>query len=399
MIIKNPIIIPGQSNDLNIHFSSTPPKDKQKIWLRDYLPSDIHISFSVRSESDYTNLGSFPYEYEKFSAARYNDYIYFFGGLIAGNLTRDVIKYNIRTNTFNIIENVLPYPLCGAGCVVNGFNIYIIGGYSAANTMGSIYDSVMIFNTITNEITSVSNNLPKKLANVSCAIIENKIYVMGGVYSPLSPYATLIPNKNIYVLNTYNNDVDIISNVFTSAINPGLAVYDNKIYILGNKKDGKSIISVFNPSTNEVTDILTLKKPYNGAYSFAINDNYVFMWHKGIIQRYDFIKNKIVIIRDLSVYNNSDGAVTFYNNNTLIMVYDSSAYNVWSFNIYDSLPEGEYFIKISAYQNGTNTTIFSVNGFEVKVGIDAIYKGKADGSFERISYYKYTSNNSWNIVT
>ena len=394
MITKNPITVSNQTDNINIEFSDRAPKNKQKLWVKDQLPSDIHIAFTGENiMPDFNYIGGFTMTLKKFTATRYNNNLYIFGGHDGNEAQKTIINYNINTNIFNRLETELPYILCGSGSAIIGQNIYIVGGYTAKNTFGKIYNTVLVYNTSTNTITPTNIFLPKFLANVSCVAKGTKIYVMGGVYSSQQTYTTLSPNPNIYIIDTTNNRVEVIIDAISEEIYPGLIAKDSKIYIFGNKNDGTSIISYLDTTNSQITNIATLKSDYNGGHSLTQKGDFVYMWYDGVIQKYDFNRNRVSIIKKHNSSHDSYGAVTFYNNNNIIMALGDKSNSVIMFNTYNALPIGEYCIKISP--NGDKVNLFSINGFYTSLYIDKVYKTSLNGTLEEVDLYYFNPNGNY----
>ena len=77
-----------------------------------------------------------------------------------------------------------------------GDNIYLFGGQNnTSSTMRT--SSILKFNTITEEFTTLSTKLPDKAMNIRCCAIGNKIYLFGG-----SLYSGSVMEKKIYIFDT-----------------------------------------------------------------------------------------------------------------------------------------------------------------------------------------------------
>ena len=199
------------------------------------------------------------------SGAAVGNNIYFFGGSTFKTGTTINI-YNISNNTLSKSSVVLPISASGiAACAVND-KIYLFGGHNtdtSAGIYGTYLDSINVFDTTNNTISTLSVRLPVKMMNIGVAALGTKIYLFGG--SSANEY-----HNTIYEFDTLTNvikklDIELPEKMHGIAA----ATVNDKIYLFGGLGPSgiKNFIQIFSPKTSV---LITSKDgealPTNGKY-------------------------------------------------------------------------------------------------------------------------------------
>ena len=99
--------------------------------------------------------------------------IIFFGGRNLTGCSDNIVKYDVNTNSFDIIGKI-PFPICNAKGEVFGDKLYIVGGDLDYDSS----DKILIFNLNTKEWED-EVILPMKISDHTTSIYENKIFIKG----------------------------------------------------------------------------------------------------------------------------------------------------------------------------------------------------------------------------
>lgn len=110
----------------------------------------------------------------------------------AGEISRDIYKFNYETNEITTYKNIIPTNVDGAvrkdnrlrdlAVAVVGTNIYTFGGYNQQQELSPYLENVNYvckFDTTTNTLTKLNTKLTKRYGGTSVSV-GNKIYLFGG---------------------------------------------------------------------------------------------------------------------------------------------------------------------------------------------------------------------------
>ena len=110
--------------------------------------------------------------------------IYLFGGnYYNGSSTKylnTISVFDTETNMIDTIDVTLPIASYSIASAVVGTKIYLFGGKCSGNTVWSSLDSINVFDTTNNTITTLDTRLPKSTYGIALGVIGNKIYLIGG---------------------------------------------------------------------------------------------------------------------------------------------------------------------------------------------------------------------------
>lgn len=101
------------------------------------------------------------------------------GGIVAGKTTGNMYSYNLVTNTWSTVaEGPSRYR---HSLVIKNDRIYLYGGKSIVDTVTSYHNEVWIYRPISNDWVNADSDSAGKRAEQTCCVVDNKMYVLGGV--------------------------------------------------------------------------------------------------------------------------------------------------------------------------------------------------------------------------
>lgn len=123
------------------------------------------------------------------TAAEVNGKIYLIGGDLPDGVIADAVeRYDATSNTWTTLSGKMPIPasnIC-AGVIVT--DIYIPGGYEAS--LASL-NTLQVYHTTSQTWTTITTDpLPVNLCGSGCAVLDNKLYVFGGLFAGLPQTVT-----------------------------------------------------------------------------------------------------------------------------------------------------------------------------------------------------------------
>lgn len=124
-----------------------------------------------------TKVGSLPGARGWLAAAAANDLVYLFGGWSnAGGLSNQIIKFDPKSSTSEILATTLPLPMEGASAVWDGAVIWVVGGRTAAGESSHAF----LFDPATGAILPGALAMPHAAEKTRTVLLEGCVYVLGG---------------------------------------------------------------------------------------------------------------------------------------------------------------------------------------------------------------------------
>ena len=243
-----------------------------------------------------------PFSLSKFEAVYRNNEIYVVGGVdnITGKLNKHILKFNLKDKIWYIIYANLP-GFVGHKIVEYSKHIYIIGGIIYNVDRTERYNSIIDYNILTNSfkfITSTNSATTHSddfaLVDHSVSIINDEIYVIGGVNKITGNYSDKFYkytiNGNAFVEYTdlmTSGDADIkaltkkMKNV--SVTNANNKLYFNSGTHFNNTTKVNDMIFVFDTLLRKWTN-LTVEKNIvtSNDSSFKIPSNSLFIYDNSL---------------------------------------------------------------------------------------------------------------------
>jgi N-acetylneuraminic acid mutarotase len=206
---------------------------------------------ATETQSSWTKLSNMPTPRGEFGIAVVAGKIYVIGGIDDNNLPLSTVEmYDPLTDVWTS-KMSMPTPRSGLAVAVYNNKIYAIGGHINNGYVGNneVYD------TATNTWTPKSS-MPTPRADLSANIVNGVIYLIGGKrYSGSAPFYVETNVNECYFPD--NDSWSTRASIPTSVEGYASAVVDNKIYVIGGSKYSTTagIISLVN--ANQVYDSQT----------------------------------------------------------------------------------------------------------------------------------------------
>jgi len=198
------------------------------------------------------------------AAATVNGKIYLFGGEISGGAkTGTVERYNPSTNTWTTLAAAMPDPASNICAAVIGTDIYIPGGYGVAFTY---LNTLRVFHTSTNSWSVITTDpLPVGLSGTACAVLNNKLYAIGGNSSGTAQASVYVYDPMAAAGSRWSTIASLNSaDAYHSAVTIG-----GKIYVLGGYYC-PTCVEVYNPSDSAWHVVSNLTASRGGAGIYGI---------------------------------------------------------------------------------------------------------------------------------
>jgi N-acetylneuraminic acid mutarotase len=213
-------------------------------------------------DSAWTTLAAMPTERAGFGLASVAGKIYAIGGINSNNQPLTTVEeYNPTINEWKN-KRSMPTARSGAAVAVYDGKIYVVGGAVGEGFVANneIYDPKT--NTW-----STGTSMPTPRADFSAEIVNDAIYLIGGKkYSSTDPFYVETNNNEVYYPA---NDSWSTKTALPMAVQGcASAVVDNKIYIIGGSRDTLSIVNS-NQVYNTQTDTWTTAAPLPGTSSYG----------------------------------------------------------------------------------------------------------------------------------
>jgi N-acetylneuraminic acid mutarotase len=408
----------GGGAEVNIAYGYTEPTDTSKLWVKTAEPAELQVKCNFVCVDDMLEGISYTGMPEKFSIVSMTvigTNVYMFGR-VQGSGPFDYVDtvaiLNTETHTVESFSVTLPEGSTIDGRIATvGTKIYLFGGF--AKDGYTIYDTINVFDTETNEMETLTTVMPEAMDSMTTAVIGTKIYLFGGI-------ATEDTTDTIYVFDTETNTIEILDAKLPDICHTmSSAVVGTKIYLFGgyNFDNGPiylDTICVFDAETNTI-ETLGSKLP-NAAIDMPTTVS----------------GTKIYLFGGQSHTSNSSGSsastqVTYYDT---INVFDTETNTLKTLNT--KIPSG---IRISTYcsasvgdkvylsmiypsesktisvltsptELATNTMLVEAsitkNLFcllpNMEIGVNGVFLGNADGYGERVAAALY-KDYAWTEIT
>lgn len=170
------------------------------------------------------------------AAAEHGNYVYLFGGfnMSSNNVTNSIIKVDIVNRCATTLSATLPQSVSIASAITSGENIYIFGGVNSLE--GDAEDiqlkTIYKFNVETEEISTLSCELPEAGYGMSLCAKGQSIYLIGGYY------VSGISNK-IYEFDTLGETITDTGVVCPNiSVGGSCASNDSAMYKFGGDQSG-----------------------------------------------------------------------------------------------------------------------------------------------------------------
>lgn len=184
-----------------------------------------------------------------FQVVAFDDYLYAFGGFAYEESTLpkwkslDVVeRYNIRTNTWEVLKNSMPRKRSSNIVALIGHKVYVMGGWDATPKFdndidGIFHDDIDVFDLKAQTWSTLKTKLPKKRRAFNSFVKGDKIYLVGGISEGGSHFALL---DDFTVYDTKSETFHELAKLPFATFAPASGTIGNEAYIFGGMfKTGK----------------------------------------------------------------------------------------------------------------------------------------------------------------
>jgi hypothetical protein len=239
----------GGGAELNIAYGDTAPEDTSKLWVKTSKPSVVNVSSEeIRKDEQITILpdelhiastgagcvkkGNIVYLFVNYkillfdietetlttpstvtsgiepyiAAEMVGSKIYLFGGS-SNTATNKILCFDTETETLTTLSTTLPEPNCGMTSAVMGTSIFLFGGwYMQYMSWGGGKDKILLFDTETETITTLSSTLPST-GGAYAKTLENgnKLHLFGHQFFIIRKLSKKSkPHQGIFLSNFQN---------------------------------------------------------------------------------------------------------------------------------------------------------------------------------------------------
>jgi N-acetylneuraminic acid mutarotase len=203
---------------------------------------------------------------QQFGTSVINGQLYVLGGVVSGpgTVLDAVERYDPTTDAWTTVHS-MPHVRYRFYSAAVGGKIYVFGGSGWTSGVGIDVSAVVdVYDPSTNSWTTISNPMPVARSDLSGAVVNGKIYLIGG-------QPTLTIDEYDPVMDSW------VSKTATGIGNQSFAVSvsGTNIYIIGGWSDGLGTVlgkvDKYDSVNDVITEVSTLPIPVQGGTSASIN--------------------------------------------------------------------------------------------------------------------------------
>ena len=235
-------------------------------------------------------------------------------------------------HTLELIQTKLPSSqtqFMGSASV--GDNIYLFGGQNNTTSTMRI-SSILKFNTITEELTTLSTTLPDDAMDISCCSIGTKIYLFGG-----SLYGSSVMKYKIYIFDTETETLSLSNAVMPTQLEAYFVALpiDTKVYV--HSASNKALY-VYDTIADTITTISVDITSYYSSKMPFVDDNKIYFFGG-----YNIRSSSLTNDYDVYCYDIATGTLETFTNK-------------WELPIFSALPSRQLAIdeNMNNYCYGNN---------------------------------------------
>lgn len=276
----------GGGAEPNIYYSlDTPPEDTSKLWVKADKANKVIVSsekvFDEGGQAESMEVYDIStYTYHSTDAAVGED-IYKFGGRDSGSYKNTIRKFNTRTRTETTLSKTVPSDMkMWSAIATYGRKIYLFGGRSVSyGGTGSCSKLIVEFDSETQEIKTLEQNLPAVVGGACCAVVGSKAYIFGGdVTTGNQSYGKQVNYVTVFDLETH--EVRQSKNVLPVATGfMACCAVSDDIYLFGGISNNTGTKRILRYNTHDETfDTLDATLPETrNSMGCAIVDNTILL--------------------------------------------------------------------------------------------------------------------------
>ena len=379
---------------LNIHYGDTEPTDTTSLWIKNAEPTNITIDNTIFGESSYTeNYHYLPFPLASATVCKHENNLYIFGGLDVDNLPLNtILVYNFNTKETTTLSAKLKDRKYGMGCAIVNEKIYLMGGleYVEDSSSYNVSNSVEIFDIATQTITTLEEPLSYYFTRISCCAYKDMIYCFGGETASSSTGSTT-PSTNIYTFNTRTNIFTKLS-VSLSYPNANSATFLNgeNIYLFGGSNSSTKVFK-FYIQENKVEAFSNLSYPMANQYFSDSTTDEIYFINPSMIHKYSFVTYKNTLLHSLSSKTNC--FVSFDPSYENLLIFGGTQNDVISaYTIKQTLQKD--YMHIVTTNNYNKVNLINTSDVNLEIGIAKVYYGDSENTAQLASAYIYNKSSS-----
>lgn len=225
----------GGGAQLNIAFGENPPEDTTKLWVKSEEKNDVTVTQSSEWIFHRVSDTKLPEASDAFPSVTVGSKIYMFGGT-SSTLINTIRVFDTKTETITTLSSKLPSAVMSPAVALVGTKAYIFGG----TTTSAATTTISKFDTETETRTTLSVKIPKALKYPWAVAVGTKIYLLGGQVNSTSTYS-----QTIYEFDAITETIRALDYTLPVGINRvGAAAIDANIYVFGGYTSTGSIKSI-----------------------------------------------------------------------------------------------------------------------------------------------------------
>jgi large repetitive protein len=200
----------------------------------------------IHAQRQWDEVGVMPYKVALLNAETVGDTIYVMGGLVSIPLASDAVyAFNPADNTFTGRQSI-PEKLGASASAVLNDKIYLFGGVKSS--LGQTTPHCYVYNPAIDQWSSLTD-MSVSRAYAVAEVVDGKIYVIGGIGPGGAPLLNLVeeydPANNTWSIKT---PMDTYRGYMSSE------VLDNKIFVMGGLRWPENIsldeVEIYDPATD-----------------------------------------------------------------------------------------------------------------------------------------------------
>lgn len=152
-----------------------------------------------------------------------------------------------------------------------GYNIYLFGGQNNTTSTART-KSILKFNTITEELTTLSTTLPDRAKNIRCCAIGTKIYLFCGTL-----YSGSVMTKKIYIFDTETETLSSSNALMPEQLTSNFVAFpiDTKVYVHSSSNQS---LYVYDTIADTITTISVYIDSNTKAKMSFVVDNKIYLY-------------------------------------------------------------------------------------------------------------------------
>lgn len=374
----------GSGAELNISYGEAEPADTSKLWIKASEPQNIKFSKDIDGVNSLSAIGVL--NDSSMSCARVGTKIYLFGSS-STTTYKDIRVFDTETQEITTLTTKMPKGSYWLGCASVGKKIYIFGGIRD----NSVSNVISVFDTETETLSDLSITLPVALHSISCVSVDNYVYLICGKNKDYKGTTT------IYIFDTVNETFNSVSPFGTQMCNVACSRYGDYIYIFGSYNTssggGFNWIYKFDIVSQKATKLTTVLPVASHSINCDIIGNKIYLiggYGTTSINVFDALTETITTL-DITLPAITTNSCCCGFGNDIYVFGGSSLKTINKFSVTHSLSSGDIEI-ITAPQNFFK--LINTSTINAEIGIDSVLIGNADNEAENCEAYLY-KDNAW----